>query len=199
MTDPMTDPIAYSQPHRVADLPAKKPLRFRLRPDADQMAAIATAIGASALRDLAFEGTLTPVGRRDFTLQARLTAKVVQPCVVTLAPVTTRIDEEVLRRYIADMPEPEGDEVEMPEDDTAEPLPDIIDLGVVLTEALALALPLYPRAKEAGDPGEVLAAPPGVAPLTPERTRPFAGLAALRDKLAADKDGGKDDGGENTD
>ncbi len=34
----------------------------------------------------------------------------------------------------------------MPEDETQEPLPEIIDIGAVATEALELALPLYPRA-----------------------------------------------------
>lgn len=186
----MTDALPYSQPHRVADLPAKKPLRFRLVPDAAQSAAIAAAIGASALRNVQFEGSLRPVGRRDVVLEAHLTGKAVQPCVVTLAPVTTAIDEEVVRRYLADMPEPEGEEVEMPEDDSAEPLPEVIDLGAVLTEALALALPLYPRATDAGEPGETEAGPPGAAPLTDATVRPFAGLAALRDRL-------KGDGGEN--
>ena len=41
---------------------------------------------------------------------------------------------------------PDGDEVEMPEDDTVEPMPEVIDLAEVAAEALALALPLYPRA-----------------------------------------------------
>lgn len=193
----MTDVLPYSQPHRVADLPAKKPLRFRLAPDTAQSAAIAAAIGASAVKDLRFEGSLRPVGRRDVLLEARVTGKTVQPCVVTLAPVTTKIDEEVVRRYLADMPEPEGEEVEMPEDDTAEPLPEVIDLGAVLTEALALALPLFPRAPEAGAPGDVEAAPPGAVPLTDESVRPFAGLAALRDRLkqAGEEDGEEDGGG----
>ena len=32
----------------------------------------------------------------------------------------------------------------MPEDDAIEPLPETLDLGEVLAEALALALPAYP-------------------------------------------------------
>jgi uncharacterized metal-binding protein YceD (DUF177 family) len=72
---------------------------------------------------------------------------VVQPCVVTLEPVTTRIEEPVERRFRAELPEPlPGAEVEMPEDDALEPLPETLDLGRVMTEALALAVPEYPRA-----------------------------------------------------
>ena len=105
-------------------------------------------------------------------------AEVVQPCTITLEPVTTRIKETVTRHYLADMPEPEGDEIEMPEDDTLETLTDIIDVGQVMTEALALALPLYPRA-EGAELGVTVFAQPGVDPLTDEAMRPFAKLADI--------------------
>lgn len=59
-------------------------------------------------------------------------APVTQPCVATLAPVRTRIDEPVLRRYRADTGENlTASEIEMPEDDTIEPLPDVVDLSDV--------------------------------------------------------------------
>ncbi len=93
---------------------------------------------------------------RDWRLEAKLGATVVQPCVVTAEPVTTRIDDPVTRRYLAQMPEPQGDEVEMPEDDSAEPLPDVLDLSAVMAEALALALPLYLTSARCGiDPDRV--------------------------------------------
>ena len=117
----------------------------------------------------------------------------VQPCVITTEPVTTRIDEPVLRRYLAEAPAPTGgEEVEMPEDDTVEPLPAEIDLGAVMAEALALALPAFPRATGA-ELGAVVAGPPGVAPLTDEAARPLAGLAGLRDRLAAPDGAAEDD------
>ena len=98
------------------------------------------------------------------------------------------------RRYLADMKVPEGDEVEMPEDDTSEPLPEVIDLSEVAAEALALALPEYPRAPGA-ELGEAVHAAPGVAPLTDAALKPFAGLASLAERLAA-KDGKDPEGGE---
>jgi uncharacterized metal-binding protein YceD (DUF177 family) len=98
----------------------------------------------------------------------------------------------VARRYLAEMPEPEGDEVEMPEDDTAEPLPATLDLFAVLSEALALALPQYPRAEDA-ELGEAVFAAPGVAPMTDEEAKPLAGLAALRDRLKGPEEPGEDD------
>lgn len=174
----MTDRSPFSHPFRVADLAAKKPTRFRLAPTAAERADIAMDLGISDIPTLNLVGELHPIGRRDWELQADLTATVVQPCVVTLVPVTTRIAEKVVRRYLAEMPEPTGDEIEMPEDDTAEPLTAVIDAGIALTEALALALPLYPRA-----PGAELGAfqhtGPDAEPLSDETVRPFAGLADL--------------------
>lgn len=174
-------------PLRLAALPQDKPHDFALLPDADARAAIAARLDLVALRKLTFRGRLTPQGKHDWRLTAQLGATVVQPCVVTLAPVTTRIDDTVGRLYLADMPPaPEGDEVEMPEDDNQEPLPDTLDLAQVMEEALALALPLYPRA-EGVDLEQAVFAPPGVAPLRDEDTKPFAGLAALKNRLEKDE------------
>ena len=110
---------------------------------------------------------------------------------VTLAPVTTRIDASVLRRYVAGYAEAESDdpaaEMEMPEDVSLEPLPDHIDLMALLTEALALNLPDYPRA-EGAELTETNFAAAGVTPMTDDDVRPFAGLAALKDVLEAAED-----------
>lgn len=176
-------PLPVSLPFRTAALASRKPTRFKLEPGAEGRAAIAEELGLIDLPALRIKGEITPSGARDFVLTARLEADVVQPCSVSLAPVPARIDEAVTRRYSADFAEPEGEETEMPEDDSLEPLPEVIDIGAVLIEALALSLPLYPRA-EGVELGEVSSAPPGAAPITEADVRPFAGLAALRDKLA---------------
>jgi uncharacterized metal-binding protein YceD (DUF177 family) len=167
---------------RLADLASGQATSFDLMPDAAGRAAIADALGIVAIKKLRLTGQLTPQGKRDWLLTADLGASVVQDCVVTLAPVSSRIDEPVVRRYLADMPQTTGTEVEMPEDDTIEPLPSQIDLYAVLTEALALALPLYPRAAGA-ELGQMVYSQKGVTPLTDEAAKPFAGLDALREKL----------------
>ncbi|MGB3146878.1 MAG: DUF177 domain-containing protein, partial [Paracoccaceae bacterium] len=114
----------------------------------------------------------------DFLLEAQLTADVVQPCVVSLQPVPASLSEPVTRRYLADWQEPEAEETEMAEDDTQEPLGEVIDLGLAMTEALSLALPLYPRAKGAAFEGLVIAEE-GAEPLSDQKIKPFAGLADL--------------------
>jgi len=70
----------------------------------------------------------------------------------------------------------------MPEDDTVEALPVNLDLVQVMTEALSLALPLYPRA-DGADLGEAVFTQPNTAPMTDDDAKPFAGLGALRDSL----------------
>jgi uncharacterized metal-binding protein YceD (DUF177 family) len=159
-------------------------------PGAESRRAIADELGLIGLRKLRLEGRIEPEGQRDWRLVARLGATVVQPCVATLAPVTTRIDEDITRIWRADFAEPEGDEVELPEEVDDEPLGAVIDIGAVMVEALALALPAYPRAEGAAlDVAAVTE--PGKAALTDEAAKPFAGLAALRDKMTG---GGEPDG-----
>lgn len=180
------DAVSLLAPLRVARLGGRKSVTIDLQPDAAQRQQIAAALGLEALRKFRFQGVLRPLRRSDWELVAELGATVVQPCAVTLAPVTTRIDETVTRAFLADLPEPEGLEVEMPEDDTIEPLGSQIDISAIAIEALSLALPAFPRAPDAAlSPwGALDIAPPGAAPLPESRPKPFAGLAALQGKLA---------------
>lgn len=171
----------YAHPLRLSDLAARKPTRFSLAPDGAERAAIAAALGILGIERLGFTGTLTPRGRRDWALEAELDARVVQACVVTAEPVATDLAETVGRLYVADLPAVAEDEIEMPEDDRIEALPAVVDLGAVMTEALSLALPLYPRRDDA-EFGGLQVAEPGADPLTDEAAKPFAGLADLLKK-----------------
>jgi uncharacterized metal-binding protein YceD (DUF177 family) len=176
----MTDPLTL--PFRTQSLSPKKPTRFALTPDLALRRAVAKALGISAVHALSFKGEMRPVGRRDVLLQGELVARVEQPCGISLVPVITDITEPVTRRYVADWQEPTGDEVEMPDDDTTDPLPEVIDVGIVAVEALSLALPLYPRAPGVAL-GEAVFAQPDTTPLRDGDLKPFAGLAALKDKM----------------
>jgi uncharacterized metal-binding protein YceD (DUF177 family) len=178
-----------AQTLKIGDLPKNRPTAFELVPDAETRRAIAAELGIEAVRKLRLSGEIAPMGKADWQLTATLGATVVQSCVVTLAPVTTRIDEPLSRLYLANMPEPEveaGAEVEMPENDSQEPLPAVLDLSRVMVEALALALPLYPRA-EGAELEDARFAAPGTAPMSDEDARPFAVLKGLRDKLEKDE------------
>ncbi len=174
---------ALPQSHlRLADLPNRRATEFDLVPTPDERKAIADELGIIGVKKLRFSGRLAPVGKSDWQLTAELGATVVQPCVTTLDPVTTRLDEPVTRSYVADLPDVEGNEIEMPEDDTVETLPATLDLAAVMIEALTLALPLYPRKADA-ELGDAVFTEPGVTPLSDDEAKPFAGLGALREQL----------------
>lgn len=173
---------------RAGALSHRKPTRFAWVPDAAARAALAGALDLPAIRALSFKGEILPEGRADFRLSAELSADVVQACVITLAPVPAKIREPVTRRFLADWSDPEGEEAEMPEDDSADPLPEVIDIAEIAREALALALPPWPRA-EGAELGEAVFAAPGEAPIRDEDLKPFAGLASLLKK--GEKPGGE--------
>lgn len=171
---------------RVADLPQNAPTAFDLRPEGQALEAVKTALSLLALRKLSFAGRIAAQDKRDWVLTAQLGATVVQPCVVTLEPVTTRLDIPVSRIFVADWSDPDEPEFEVPTDDETEPLQDRIDLEQVMIEALSLALPQYPRKTDA-ELDEANYTEPGKQALTDEDVKPFAGLAELRDAMKKDK------------
>lgn len=168
---------------RVADLRQNQVFDFLIVPSNDELAAIADELGLLVLRKLRFSGELRGIGRRDWRLDAKLGATVQQPCVATLAPVTTRIETEAERHFLSDFSAPNEEEFEITDDENVEALAETIDLKAILVETLALNLPLYPRAEGANLESSVFTEP-GKQAMTDEDVRPFAGLAALRDQLS---------------
>lgn len=171
----------------LARLPMRADTRFAYSPNETQRNRIVADLGLVGLRKARLDGRLSPQGGEDWLLEARLGATAVQSCVVTLEPVTTRVESDVTRRYVADLPEPGEGEMEMPEDDTVEPLGPRIDLDMVFRDALALALPDYPRADGAAL-GTASFTEPGKAPMTDDDVKPFAALKSLRDGNKGDDD-----------
>ncbi|WP_246022502.1 YceD family protein [Pararhodobacter zhoushanensis] len=171
---PIRETDAAAMPLRVSDLSARGGLSFRLTPTPEARAALAEELGILKIRKLSFQGSLRADGRNDWRLEGTLGATVLQACVVSAEPVSTRIDTAVTRHFVRDMPEPTGAEYEIPEDDSLEPLGPVIDPGAIMVEALALALPDYPRADGAEVPDSA------VAEMEDIRPNPFAALAALK-------------------
>jgi uncharacterized metal-binding protein YceD (DUF177 family) len=175
-----------SLPLKVSDLPHAGEVAFRVTPSAEARARLAADLDLRKLRKLDFAGRLLPEGRHDWKLVGQLGATAVQDCVVTGEPVTTRVDTQVQRVFLRRMPEPEAEEIEIPEDDRIEPMGAVIDPGAVMAEALSLALPDYPRAPGAAFDDDAQAAPEGAEPL---RRNPFEALKTLMDN-DPDKTGG---------
>ncbi|MEM6941067.1 MAG: DUF177 domain-containing protein [Pseudomonadota bacterium] len=171
---------------RVAGLPQSGETPFSCVPTPDALEEIARALDLIAVRKLRFEGTIAPLGASDWQLAGRLGATVVQNCVVSTVPVTTRIDMPVHRQFLANYREPTDLETEMTDDDTVEALSDWIDPAVVMQEALSIAVPDYPRA-EGATLGQMVYAARGTPAMTDADAKPFAGLADLKAKLEGDE------------
>lgn len=172
---------------RVAELSQNSDTPFDLRPETAQLKVIANELDLIGLRKLSMIGQVSGEGAKDWRLTGKLGATVVQPCGVTLEPVTTRIDVPVNRLYTRDFVDVDAPEVEMPEDDSVEALSAWIDPGAVMIETLVLNLPLYPRA-DGAELGELVVTEPGAVPMRDEDARPFAGLASLRNQLGDPSD-----------
>ena len=160
-------------PHKIRTQSVREPMEFSLKTAAETRDRLAEDLGIRGIRKLTFDGSLRAEGTSDLALTGKLGATVVQDCVVTGEPVTTRIDEAVERRFLANLPEPEGDEVEMPEDENADLLPETLDLSEIMAEALALALPPWPRAEDV-EPVNISVTEPGKTPMSDDDAKPFA-------------------------
>lgn len=174
---------------RFAERAGRRDTDFEIVLDAPARDAVAKALNLVGIKKLRFDGRIEPKDKHDWILKGKLGATVVQECVVTLEPVTTRIDETVLRTYLRDMPEYDASEAEMDEDDSIDQLPAELDLAEVMIESISLALPPFPR-KEGVELGEAVYTAPGAAPMRDEDTRAFAGLSSLKESLEKkDEDG----------
>lgn len=157
---------------------------FDEKPNADELKALSGLLDTLNLAKMRFSGILRPIGKKGWDLTGKLGVTVTQACVVTLEPVKTRIDINIRRQFLPE-PEilPETEEIDPDESDQVEVLGDVIDLGLIATEALAMALPDYPRAPDANLPSE---ASDGLLEKD-LRKNPFSALENLRDKLSEPK------------
>lgn len=186
----MTETSEKNTVFRVTDLSQNQKTTFDLRPSKGANDALAPELGLIALRKLSFIGRISAVGTSDWDLKARLGATVVQPCVVTLEPVTTRVEIAIERQFLAVIPNYDDDddeEIEIPEDENVDLLGNEIDITAIMQECLSLNLPLYPRT-EGSSVDEKVFTEPGKKAMTDQDARPFAGLAGLRDKLTGDSE-----------
>lgn len=148
--------------------------RIDLVADAKTKDAVAKAASLAALPRLEAGFDLTRLGTEGLKVTGRVSATVVQNCVVTLEPVESEIDEPIDLLFM-----PEGhvaaDAAGLQAVDAEEP-PEplrngVADLGAVAAEFLILGLNPYPR-----KPGAVFDAAPAGDP----SSHPFAVLEALK-------------------
>ncbi|MBO1074341.1 YceD family protein [Roseomonas marmotae] len=111
-------------------------------------------------------------------VRGRLTADVVQACVVTLEPVPQHVDEPVDLRFLPKDAEPD-DDPDGPDEILTEG--QALELGEAMAEQLALALDPYPRAPGAELDISFVQEEEAEPEEAPARPNPFAKLAALKD------------------
>ena len=170
-----------------SDLNPKKTHEFDFRPGDDVVGSLVADFGLLGLSKLRLYGRLSAFGQKGWILNAHLGARVVQPCVVSLDLVSTRIDAVVERKFVPVIEmEPtqvsDEDKIEMQQDDSVELLQTGVDLLSILSESLALELPVYPRSQGAVLK-KVTFCGEGVVPMNDEDAKAFAGLAGLKAKL----------------
>jgi uncharacterized metal-binding protein YceD (DUF177 family) len=149
-----------------------------LEADADQRAALAQALGVVAIERFGGEFCLDMVSGGSVHLRGRFEADVVQTCVVSLKPVRQHIDEPVSVTLLPaedDKGRPTSSVLidPMDEDDRETYRDGRIDLGVIVSEQLALHLDPYPRA-----PGVEFEAAGNAESEKPDS--PFAALERLK-------------------
>ena len=159
----------------IRKLSGRESIRFRIEFDRRELAAMESLLGVTSIRKMRFSGVLAPDEDGSWNLTGALGATVVQPCVATLQPVTTRVEERVERRFVPDLELPPAAAMaECPADDYVEPMPDVVDLTDIATESLSLGISDYPRVPDA-EPVDVHSADP--------ESKPFAALAALKEEV----------------
>jgi uncharacterized metal-binding protein YceD (DUF177 family) len=158
-------------------------LEERIEADESERAALARRFDLPEIRSFVGDFHIAPWRRGRIHVEGRVTAEVVQRCVITLDPFPVELAFALERFFIAEgarrdhVEELEGDEPDIVSGDA-------IDLGELAAEELALNLDPYPR-----KPGAELAAELGaVQPENVQRTAdsPFAALG----KLVKSEDGG---------
>jgi uncharacterized metal-binding protein YceD (DUF177 family) len=144
-----------------------------------EFADIAAYLELAGVKSLTGEIALERWRGKGVRLSGKLTADVVQTCVVTLDPVEAHVEAAFERRFL--QPEKLLKEAEDESDvfvdptgeDPPEPLSHEIDLGEILIEELALNLDPYPRKPGVAFQGDATSEP---------RENPFAVLAKLKPK-----------------
>ena len=168
-----------SDPHRV-ELHRPLPVERVTRPGIvqeivatpEECAALAKRMAIPAVLSLACRFRLHAESNGAVRAEGKLTARVVQDCVVTLDPFESPLEEAFRVRFVpAAEATPDEDDPLDPESDDEIPFEGAtIDLGEAAAEQLALALDPYPRKPGAEMPDEGADEPPN----------PFAALARLK-------------------
>lgn len=159
---------------------AETPVSREFAATNSECAALARRFGLVRIERFAVAADLVPLGGgRRFRLRVTFQADVVQSCVVTLDPISARVEDTITQEVVfaeapaAGTPDREVD-VEL-DDEPEIVYGDAFDLGEFAAQQLSLALEPYPRKPGAAFSGYSDAA---------GATGPFAALGKLKESLS---------------
>ncbi len=174
----MTDASEFSHVIRKDQL-GEGPLNLSLSAKVGERAALSRRFDLLSLDRLDAKLTIS-MEKNAISLTGKMVARYTQACVASGEPVPDSRNEAIAVRFLEEAVLDPDAEVELDADecDTVEFDGQSIDVGEAVAQSLGLSLNPYPRSlvadqalKAAGIGGEV-------------KSGPFAGLAALKDKLA---------------
>ncbi len=157
-------------------------LEMRIDATPDERVVLADYLGVPSVEAMSARLTLSHWRGRGLAVRGTVRAQVTQPCVVTLEPVESAIDEEVETFFVPDVaPRLSGtmaEAAEVPDIDVEPLINERVDIGALICEHLAIGLDPYPRKQGVAFPSE------GDNEDEEEKSGAFAALASLR----ADRD-----------
>ena len=161
--------------HQILTDPPQTGVEDRLEASPAECAALAQRFGIEALKHFSARFTRRPYPGGGLLISGRLKAEPVQLCIVSLEPVTERLDKPFTLVVLP----PDGALSEDPDgpDEIQADVTGHFDLGEALAEELSLSLNPYPRNAGAHLP---LAPEEAAEPTEATPRNPFAKLAALR-------------------
>jgi len=161
--------------HQILTDPPQAGVEDRLEASPAECAALAQRFGIEALKHFSARFTRKPYPGGGLLISGRLKAEPVQLCIVSLEPVTERLDKPFTLVVLP----PDGTLSEDPDgpDEIQADATGHFDLGEALAEELSLSLNPYPRQAGAHLP---LALEEAVEATETAPRNPFAKLAALR-------------------
>ncbi len=165
---------------------------FHIEAGEAERAALARRFDLQAVNTLACEGVVAVSGDgRRLRVTGRLTAEVIQTCVVSLEPLTASVEVAVDRDFAVDAVDEwsldavEGGEIIIASDEEDAPEPvvgDAIDVGEMASEILALEIDPFPRR-----PGAAFAGYTDGGAGDDAADSPFAVLGTLRNGSRSDR------------
>ena len=149
-----------------------------------EMAALAIRFGVDGISNLTARVLLTPFASGNkVALKARFGADVAQTCVVTLEPVTNRIEGEILAEFVQRAFTDRPDDIEFGIDDDEPPEPIVdgrIEFGELIAQNLGLLIDPFPRAPGAVFEPVSIGEDEGMEAADEARPNPFAVLERLK-------------------